>query len=187
MSEPDKLVDEFFSQQASGQIPYNPHFYVMNYANQEGGADTQPPIQIVSPTEQMVAQAKSEVKRNLKRKHPLPSNGASASPAKKRKKSSSSKVRKVSQTGGKRKQPKAGKSTSESRRKSTCSNQKKKRTVTNQRGRGTSRRMKQQGKKKACRRHDKNKTKKTTKAGKKNKNARGRLNAPAKKQMFYRF
>ena len=52
----------FFERQANGEIPYNPQSYFIDAPVQEGSSQ---PVQLVTPTEQQVEMAKSQLKRNL--------------------------------------------------------------------------------------------------------------------------
>lgn len=52
----------FYERQAKGEIPYNREFYIIDQPVQVGSAAT---VQLVTPTEQQVEQARSAVKHKL--------------------------------------------------------------------------------------------------------------------------
>lgn len=58
----NQLWQSFFERQIAGNIPYNSKFYVVDQPVQVGGGIK---VQLVSPTEQQVEQARSAVKRKL--------------------------------------------------------------------------------------------------------------------------
>ena len=66
MDNSDQKFDTFFNQQAAGQIPYCQNFYVLDGPMQDGGAA----VKLVTPTEQTVEQAKSELKENIMKMKP---------------------------------------------------------------------------------------------------------------------
>ena len=81
MSAEDKKGIKFFDMMAEGKIPYRPDFYVVedyvtDETNQEGSME--PNIQLVSPTQQQVDQAKMQLVSNLsntrKRRQATPTN-----------------------------------------------------------------------------------------------------------------
>ena len=62
MDNSQENFEKFFDQQAAGNVPYNKHFYVLDGPVQDGGAAT---VKLVTPTEQTVEQAKSELKETI--------------------------------------------------------------------------------------------------------------------------
>lgn len=89
-SQSDLVWQNFYERQARGEIPYEHEYYVVDRPVQEGSAS----VQLVTPTEQQVQQARAAVKNNIKKRV--------IRPVKKRK--SNTKRRKI-QKGGKRRQP----------------------------------------------------------------------------------
>ena len=66
----------FFRKMAQGKIPHQPKFYCIDNhvtddeINQEGRGKVKPTIQLITPTQQQVEQAKAEVKRTLEEARP---------------------------------------------------------------------------------------------------------------------
>ena len=80
----DQKWINFYERMANGDIPYNTSSYFVegsSTTNQEGCG----PIQLVTPTEQQIEMAKSQLKTNLKRAH-----SAARTPMRKRRKTTSS-------------------------------------------------------------------------------------------------
>ena len=64
----EEKIARFLEQQAAGNIPCGQPFYVIDGGvNQDGGMS---PVKLVTPTEQTVAQAKSELKDNIMKQQP---------------------------------------------------------------------------------------------------------------------
>lgn len=100
----------FFERQGNGEIQYNPNSYFVDAPVQEGSSQ---PVQLVTPTEQQVEMAKSELKRTIKkikpkrkpiRRKPKPQKGG-----KKVKRLQKKKRTAKSQTGGKKRKRKPAK------------------------------------------------------------------------------
>ena len=63
----DHLWQNFFQRQVAGHIPFNSKFYIVDQPVQVGSGTG---VQIVSPTEKQVEQARSAVKHKLKEQRP---------------------------------------------------------------------------------------------------------------------
>lgn len=64
-SDEDYKWIQFYERMANGDIPYNTSSYFIEGTTQEGSG----PLTLVTPTEQQVEMAKSQLKQNLKRAH----------------------------------------------------------------------------------------------------------------------